>query len=92
LSEVTQGPLVDQNLLTDVPGVFACGNVLHVHDLVDEVSEESSRAGLAALAWICDPDSRSGSGLEPIRVRDGKGVRGIVPQQITRPSSRPSCT
>lgn len=89
LSEVTQGPLVDQNLLTDVPGVFACGNVLHVHDLVDEVSEESSRAGLAALAWIRNPDSRSGSGLEPIRVRDGKGVRGIVPQQITRPVQSP---
>ncbi|MDW7656978.1 MAG: FAD-dependent oxidoreductase [Bacillota bacterium] len=90
LSEITQGPLVDQNLLTNVPGIFACGNVLHVHDLVDEVSEESARAGLAAVAWleqskdICQTPAVRPS-ESPIRLKDGRGVRGIVPQQITRP-------
>ena len=44
LSQVTQGPVVDQNLTTSTPGIFACGNVLHVHDLVDEVSLEIGRA------------------------------------------------
>lgn len=45
LSPVTGGPLVNESLETNVPGVFACGNVLHVHDLVDYVSEEAGRAG-----------------------------------------------
>ena len=45
LSPVTNGPIVDENLETEVPGIFACGNVLHVHDLVDFVSEEAATAG-----------------------------------------------
>ncbi len=88
LSPVTQGPQVDQHLRTSVPGVFACGNVLHVHDLVDEVSEEAARAGQAAVAWL-NRTARSvvSDKLEksPVLVRDGQGVRGIVPQQMTRP-------
>ena len=44
LSPATSGPLVNESLETDIPGVFACGNVLHVHDLVDYVSEEASAA------------------------------------------------
>ena len=47
----TRGPVVDQSLQTDVPGIFACGNVLHVHDLADNVTTESERAGAAAAAW-----------------------------------------
>ena len=47
----TRGAVVDQNLLTGVPGIFACGNVLHVHDLADNVTTESERAGAAAAAW-----------------------------------------
>lgn len=47
----TRGAVVDQNLQTGVPGIFACGNVLHVHDLADNVSTESERAGAAAAAW-----------------------------------------
>lgn len=47
----TRGAVVDQNLQTGVPGIFACGNVLHVHDLADNVTTESERAGTAAAAW-----------------------------------------
>ena len=47
----TRGAVVDQTLQTGVPGIFACGNVLHVHDLVDNVTTESERAGAAAAAW-----------------------------------------
>ena len=47
----TRGAVVDQNLQTGVPGIFACGNVLHVHDLADNVTTESERAGEAAAAW-----------------------------------------
>lgn len=52
LSPVTGGPLVNESLETNVPGVFACGNVLHVHDLVDYVSEEAGRAGKFAAEYI----------------------------------------
>ena len=47
----TRGAMVDQSLQTGVPGIFACGNVLHVHDLADNVTAESERAGAAAAAW-----------------------------------------
>lgn len=47
----TRGAVVDQNLQTGVPGIFACGNVLHVHDLADNVTTESERAGAAAATW-----------------------------------------
>ena len=47
----TRGAVVDQSLQTGVPGIFACGNVLHVHDLADNVTTESERAGSAAAAW-----------------------------------------
>ena len=51
LSPVTKGPRVDECFETSVPGVFACGNVLHVHDLVDYVSEEAGQAGAAAARY-----------------------------------------
>lgn len=50
----TRGAVVDQSLQTGVPGIFACGNVLHVHDLADNVTTESGRAGAAAAAWALD--------------------------------------
>ena len=50
----TRGAVVDQSLQTVVPGIFACGNVLHVHDLADNVTTESERAGAAAAAWAMD--------------------------------------
>lgn len=50
----TRGAVVDQSLQTGVPGIFACGNVLHVHDLADNVTSESERAGAAAAAWALE--------------------------------------
>ena len=50
----TRGAVVDQSLQTGVPGIFACGNVLHVHDLADSVTTESERAGAAAAAWAME--------------------------------------
>ncbi len=54
LDPVTNGPAVDSNLMTSIPGIFACGNVLHVHDLVDFVSQEAETAGCAAAAWASE--------------------------------------
>lgn len=53
----TRGAVVDQNLQTGVPGIFACGNVLHVHDLADNVTTESERAGAAAAAYALGNDA-----------------------------------
>ncbi|MBQ7153720.1 MAG: FAD-dependent oxidoreductase [Clostridia bacterium] len=79
LDRVTSGAVVDQDRMTMVDGIFACGNVLHVHDLVDFVSEESAIAGRAAAAYI---GGRT-RGSEAITfVPDGK-VRYTVPQKIT---------
>jgi NADPH-dependent 2,4-dienoyl-CoA reductase/sulfur reductase-like enzyme len=77
LNEATSGPLVDSSLMTSVEGVFACGNVLHVHDLVDWVSGESRRAGRYAAEWL--------SGGRPalqIRARAGSNVRYVNPVRI----------
>lgn len=53
----TRGAVVDQSLQTGVPGIFACGNALHVHDLADNVTTESERAGAAAAAWALGGDA-----------------------------------
>lgn len=55
----TRGAVVDQSLQTGVPGIFACGNVLHVHDLADNVTTESERAGAAAAAWALGGDAEA---------------------------------
>ncbi len=78
IDPATSGAFVDQDLATTVDGIFACGNVLHVHDLVDNVSEESARAGRTAAAYLAG-EHKSG---ESITVTAGKGVRGIVPQRL----------
>ena len=78
LSPATSGAVVDETFETSVPGIFACGNVLHVHDLVDHVSNESFRAGAAAAAYVRGQTS----GAPLLRVEDGEGVRGVVPQKI----------
>lgn len=79
LSEVTGGPLVDESLQTNVEGVFACGNVLHVHDLVDYVTMESENAGRQAARYARNGTRAS---CAVLRVRDGTGVRGLVPQTV----------
>ncbi len=84
LSVTTSGPLVDERMQTNVPGIFACGNVLHVHDLVDHVSEEAALAGEAAADYCRQP----GLGLpeEFLLLEDGYGVRGTVPQRVAKQS------
>lgn len=78
MSPLTNGAVVDDCLQTSVPGIFACGNVLHVHDLVDHVSNESFKAGKAAADYV---QGKAHAG-RLIAVKDGAGVRGAVPQQI----------
>ena len=78
MSNITSGAIVDDRLQTSIPGVFACGNVLHVHDLVDHVSNESFKAGKAAADFVKGVEH---TGRE-VPVKDGAGVRGCVPQTI----------
>ncbi|MBQ9783736.1 MAG: FAD-dependent oxidoreductase [Clostridia bacterium] len=79
LSPITGGAMVDQNRQTETEGVYSCGNVLHVHDLVDYVSEEAEIAGKAAVAYI-NGETLSGRNIK--LSTDGK-VRYTVPQRIT---------
>lgn len=75
----TNGPVVYENMETSIPGVFACGNVVHVHDLVDFVTAESQRAGHAAAAY-CTGVSPAAAPLLPLK--GGNGVGYTVPQHI----------
>ncbi len=79
LDRITSGAVVDQNRQTATEGVFACGNVLHVHDLVDYVSEEADIAGRSAAAYI---KGETAHGRSITLKTDGK-VRYTVPQKIT---------
>ena len=77
LNSVTNGPLVDSFLMTNMEGVFACGNVLHVHDLADWVCEESRRAGRYAALWL--------DGNRPslqIKTKAGSNVRYVNPSGV----------
>ena len=80
MSRVTSGPVVNESLETNIEGVFACGNVLHVHDLVDFVSEEAATAGKNAAAYV--KGERSGEGGREIRLDPVDGVRYTVPVSI----------
>ena len=80
LSPSTSGAVVDETFETNIPGIFSCGNVLHVHDLVDHVSAESQKAGASAAAFIRNKKHTTSF----ISVCDGDGVRGTVPQKIHR--------
>ena len=80
LSPLTNGPLVGEDLQTNIPGIFAAGNVLHVHDLVDFVSEEAAAAGRHAAAYIQD-GCKSEEAKELKVVCEG-GVRYSVPVRI----------
>lgn len=78
MDPVTSGALVDEHCQTQVPGIFACGNVLQVHDLVDYVSEEAERAGLGAAQYV-----RSGGREYPtVPTKPGYGVRYVLPQNV----------
>ncbi len=79
ISPVTNGPLVDESLQTNIPGVFAAGNVLHVHDLVDFVSEEAAAAGRAAMRYLANGPQDRGREI-PITFEGGP--RYTVPASI----------
>jgi len=81
LSPVTGGPVVDESLETNIEGVFAAGNVLHVHDLVDYVSEEASNAGAKAAEYVKGLSGKAGKGTG-YKVETGNGVRYTVPTII----------
>lgn len=80
MNPVTSGPVVNESLETNVEGVFACGNVLHVHDLVDFVSEEAAAAGKNASRYV-KTGTQEPSGRE-IRLEGTDGVRYTVPSTI----------
>lgn len=84
LSPVTNGPIVDENLETEVPGIFACGNVLHVHDLVDFVSEEAAQAGRAAAEYVQETQKLQKEEIqrECVPVQTAGGVRYAVPSRL----------
>ena len=85
LDPITGGALVNERRQTEIPGIFACGNVLHVHDLVDYVSEEADLAGRAAAAYV-----QSGK-IKPdgFSLTAGNGVRYTVPQRIEKGGDAP---
>ena len=80
LSTITSGPVVDESLQTNIEGVFACGNVLHVHDLVDYVSEEAAAAGKNAAAYVAGKTGRRDGKV--IKLAGENGVRYTVPSSI----------
>lgn len=77
INPATNGPYVNESFETSVPGIFACGNVLHVHDLVDYVSEESGRAGISAGKYVKSACKKSCGST--IHIKVGAGVRYTVP-------------
>ncbi|MCR5034283.1 MAG: FAD-dependent oxidoreductase [Clostridia bacterium] len=85
LDDRTSGAVVYENNETMVPGVFACGNVLHVHDLVDFVTEESIRAGKSAAEYVLGTADASGNDsgesavAEPVQILNGDNVKYTVP-------------
>lgn len=83
----TRGAVVDQSLQTGVPGIFACGNVLHVHDLADNVTTESERAGAAAAAWALGGAAGAGARAADARCKLTVAPAGIagyaLPGRIT---------
>jgi len=77
----TKGPIVNESYQTNIDGIFACGNVLHVHDLVDFVTEESRKAGQAVVKYL---DQTLDQSSNYITLQPGKGVSYIVPQRINQ--------
>lgn len=80
LNPATSGPVVNESLETNISGVFACGNVLHVHDLVDYVSEEAENAGRNAAAYLKGGENETEG--EPVAIKCTGGVRYTVPSMI----------
>lgn len=79
LSSTSGGAIVNENLETSVSGIFACGNVLHVHDVVDYVTIEAEKAGKSAAKHILEPKQK----VKRIQTLAGDGIRYVLPQLIT---------
>ena len=79
MNPITSGPMVNDRLETGIEGVFACGNVLHVHDLVDYVSEEAALAGQNAAKYVKSGETKKG---HSVTLKAENGVRYTVPQSI----------
>jgi NADPH-dependent 2,4-dienoyl-CoA reductase/sulfur reductase-like enzyme len=79
LSPITSGPIVNDSLETNIEGIFACGNVLHVHDLVDFVSQEATNAGKNAAKYIKEGET---IGAKEVKINAVDGVRYTVPCTI----------
>ncbi len=86
INPITSGAEVSENLETDVDGVFACGNVLHVHDLVDFVSEEAANAGKNAALYVNGTLGKKAS--DSIKIEVQNGIRYCVPQTVS-PTNMP---
>ncbi len=82
MDNITSGAVVDQHRQTEIDGVFACGNVLQVHDLVDYVSDEAEIAGKSAAEYVKNNLKRNQS----VKTVAGNGVRYVLPQSIDLPS------
>jgi len=78
LDPITGGPIVSDDMETSIPGIFSCGNVVHVHDLVDHVTMESRIAGLGAAKAALGSIDRGAS----VRTRTGENIRYIVPHEL----------
>ena len=83
IDPVTSGPIVNESMETSASGIFACGNVVHVHDLVDYVTEESRLAGRCAAIYANRGDN-AGKSIESIKTSAGSGIRYVVPHFIRR--------
>ncbi|MDO5417588.1 MAG: NAD(P)/FAD-dependent oxidoreductase [Lachnospiraceae bacterium] len=90
INRVTSGPNVDDYLETETEGIFACGNVLHVHDLVDFVSQEAALAGQNAAAYVKNGGKERKGHLIPLTAE--QGVRYTVPQMLNLDSMEDSVT
>lgn len=73
--------MVDEFRETNIPGIFACGNVLHVHDLVDYVSEEAELAGIGAARFIQNGENDENTSKIPVKAEGG--VRYVIPQKLS---------
>ena len=81
MNPITSGPIVNESLETNIPGVFACGNVLHVHDLVDFVSQEAEKAGANAAKFVQN-GCKNAEGGKVIELKAIEGARYTVPSTI----------
>ena len=78
MDRITSGAMVDENRQTETEGIFACGNVLQVHDLVDYVSDEAEIAGRGAAVYVLNGSNNA----RTVSTRAGNGVRYVLPQRI----------